>query len=357
MDRAGVKPDQVDAVTVGTVGQIGADAYVGRAVGLAAGLPVEAPALTVNRLCGSGLQAIISAAGAIRIGDARMVLAVGTENMSRYPYLVERARFGLRLGEDVLADGLLAALTDPFTNGHMGLTAENVAQRERVSRADQDAFAAESQRRAAAAQADGRFVDEIVAVEVAGPRGTTSNVDTDEQPRPDTTRDGLAALTPAFREGGTVTAGNASGLADGAAAVIVAAAPHARELGLRPRARLVGYGIVGVPPEIMGIGPILAVRKALARTGLALGDIDLIELNEAFAAQTLACIRGLDLDPDRTNVNGGSIAFGHPIGATGCILMVKLLAELERRGGRYGLVTACIGGGQGIAAIVERLDG
>ncbi len=355
MDRAGVEPGQVHAVVVGSVGQIGADVYVGRAVGLGSGLPVEAPALTVNRLCGSGLQAIISAAGAIRIGDARMVLAVGTENMSRYPHLAYGARWGSRLGDDVLQDAVLATLTDPFTDGHMGLTAETVAERQGVSRADQDAFAAESHRRAAAAVASGRFAGEIVPVEVPG-RGGPTVFDTDEHPRPGTTVEALAALRPAFREGGTVTAGNASGLADGAAAVIVAAASHARDLGLRPRARLVGYGIVAVPPEIMGIGPIPAVRKALARTGLALADIDLIELNEAFAAPSVACIRELGLDPERVNVNGGAIALGHPIGATGCILVVKLLAELERRGGRYGLVTACIGGGQGVAAIFERLD-
>jgi acetyl-CoA C-acetyltransferase len=237
----------------------------------------------------------------------------------------------------------------------MGLTAETVAEGQRVGRADQDAFAAESHRRAAHAVTSGRFAGEIVPVEVPG-RGGPTVVDTDEHPRPGTTVEALAALRPAFREGGTVTAGNASGLADGAAAVVVAAASHARDLGLRPRARLVGYGIVGVPPEIMGMGPVPAVRKALARTGLALADIDLIELNEAFAAPSVACIRELGLDPDRVNVNGGAIALGHPIGATGCILVVKLLAELERRAGRYGLATACIGGGQGIAAIFERLD-
>ncbi len=355
MERAGVEPGQVQAVTVGTIGQTGQDAYIARAVGLGAGLPVEAPALTVNRLCGSGLQAIISAAGAIRIGDARMVLAVGTESMSRYPHLAYDARTGTRLGDALLRDGLIAALTDPFTDGHMGLTAETVAERQRVSRVDQDAFAAESQRRAADAVAAGRFAAEITPVTVPGKGGATTIVDADEHPRPGTTVETLAALRPAFREGGTVTAGNASGLADGAAAVVVAAGPHARELGLRPRARLVGYGIVGVPPEVMGIGPIPAVRKALARTGLTLEEIDLIELNEAFAAQSVACIRELGLDPDRVNVNGGAIALGHPIGATGCILVIKLLAELERRGGRYGIVTACIGGGQGIAAIFERL--
>jgi acetyl-CoA C-acetyltransferase len=338
------------------VGQIGRDAYIARAVGLGAGLPVEAPALTVNRLCGSGLQAILTAAGAIRIGDARMVLAVGVESMSRYPHLAYGARRGYRLGNAMLEDALLTTLSDPFTDGHMGLTAETVAERDGVTREDQDAFAAESQRRAAAAIEAGRFSDQIVPVEVPGDGDDPLVVATDEHPRPGTTPEALAALRPAFRDGGTVTAGNSSGIADGAAAVVVAAAPYARELGLRPRARLVGYGIVGVPPEIMGTGPIAAVRRALDRTGLSLADIDLIELNEAFAAQAVACIRRLDLDPERVNVNGGAIALGHPIGATGCILVVKLLAELERRDGRYGLATACIGGGQGIAVIIERLD-
>lgn len=355
MERGGVDPTAVDAVTVGCVGQIGEDAFIARAVGLGAGLPVEAPALAVNRLCGSGLQAILTAAGAIRIGDARMVLAVGTESMSRYPYLADGVRAGLRLGDAPLRDGLIASLTDPFTRGLMGLTAETVATRHQVSREDQDAFAAESQRRAADAQVAGRFEDEIVAVQLAGRDGKMT-VTADEPPRPGTTGESLAALRPAFRDGGTVTAGNASRMADGAAAVVVAAADHARGLGLRPRARLVGHGIVGVPPEVMGIGPIPAVRKALARTGLTIEDIDLIELNEAFAAQSVACIRELGLDPGRVNVNGGAIALGHPIGATGTILVIKVLAELERRGGRYGLVTACIGGGQGIAVILERLD-
>lgn len=357
MERAGIQPDQVDAATIGSVGQFGRDAYIARAVSLGAGLPVEAPALAVNRLCGSGLQAIISAAGAIRIGDAEAVLAVGTENMSRYPYFSFGTRWGSRLGNADFTDGLLVALSDPFTDGHMGATAETVAERWTVSREDQDAFALLSQQRAAAAIDNGRFVDEIVPVAVPGRNGQSTLVDADEHPRPGATAGALAALKPAFRDGGTVTAGNSSGLADGAAAVVVSSAPRAQALGLRPLARLVAHAIVGVPPEVMGIGPIPAVRKVLKRAGLSLDQIDLIELNEAFAAQSVACIRELGLDPERVNVNGGAIALGHPIGATGCILTVKLIYEMERRGSRFGMVTACIGGGQGIAAIFERVSG
>ncbi|OGO54674.1 MAG: acetyl-CoA acetyltransferase [Chloroflexi bacterium RBG_16_69_14] len=357
MERAGIRPGDLDAATIGTVGQFGRDAYIARAVSLGAGLPVEAPALAVNRLCGSGLQAIISAAGAIRIGDAQAVLAVGTENMSRYPYFSFGARWGSRLGDSELVDGLLVALSDPFTDSHMGTTAETVAGRWTVSREDQDAFALVSQQRAAAAIAAGRFADEIVPVSVPGKGGQARVVDADEHPRPGATAEALAALKPAFREGGSVTAGNSSGIADGAAAVIVATPARAAALGLQARARLVAHAVVGVPPEIMGIGPIPAVRKVLKRAGLTLDEIDLIELNEAFAAQAVACIRELGMDPERVNVNGGAIALGHPIGATGCIMTVKLIGEMERRGSRYGLVTACIGGGQGIAAIFERVSG
>jgi len=341
IERARIHADQVDAATIGCVGQFGRDAYIARAVSLGAGLPVEAPALTVNRLCGSGLQAIISAAGAIRIGDAETVLAVGTENMSRYPYFSFGTRWGSRLGDADLVDGLLMVLSDPFTDSHMGTTAEAVAERWSVSREDQDAFALLSQQRAAAAMAAGRFADEIVPVTVPSRGGQTVVVDSDEHPRPGTTAEALAALKPAFREGGSVTAGNASGLADGAAAVVVTTPARAKALGLRARARLVAHAVVGVPPEIMGIGPIPAVRKVLERAGMTLDEIDLIELNEAFAAQSIACIRELRMDPDRINVNGGAIALGHPIGATGCILTVKLVHEMERRGSRFGIVTAC----------------
>jgi acetyl-CoA acetyltransferase family protein len=249
------------------------------------------------------------------------------------------------------------ALSDPFTDSHMGTTAETVARRWTVSREDQDAFALVSQQRAAAAIAAGRFADEIVPVSVPGKGGQPRVVDADEHPRPGATAEALAALKPAFRDGGSVTAGNSSGIADGAAAVIVATPARAAALGLQARARLVAHAVVGVPPEIMGIGPIPAVRKVLKRAGLTLDEIDLIELNEAFAAQAVACIRELGMDPERVNVNGGAIALGHPIGATGCIMTVKLIGEMERRGSRYGLVTACIGGGQGIAAIFERVSG
>ena len=305
-------------------------------------------------LCGSGAQAIGSAAQAILAGDARIVVAGGVEKMSGYPLLAD-VRWGTRLGDTALKDALTLALSDPFSCRHMGTTAENIARRDGVSRADQDAFSVVSQQRTAAAVQAGRFDDEIVPVTVPGPRRTTVEVTRDEHPRPETTVETLAKLSPAFENDGTVTAGNAAGINDAGSATVMMAASEAEARGIIPLARVVGWAVVGVEPDYMGIGPVPAVRKVLAKTDLTLDDIALFELNEAFAAQSLACIRELGLDMDKVNVNGGAIALGHPIGATGNILAVKLIYELRRRGERYGIVTACIGGGQGIAVVLENL--
>jgi acetyl-CoA C-acetyltransferase len=356
LERARIADDQVDEVIFGCVGQVGRDAYLARAVGMQVGLPVEIPAVTVNRLCGSGLQAINSAVQTIRSGDAEVVLAGGTENMSSFPFLSHSQRWGSRLGHAEMEDALLRALHDPFTETHMGVTAENIAERWGISRAEQDEFALESQQRTGRAVADGRFTDQIVGVEVKA-KGGVRVVDKDEHPRPETTLERLSTLSAAFQKGGTVTAGNASGINDGAAAVLVASAARAAALGLKPKLRVVAHAVAGVEPEIMGMGPVPAVRKALGKAGLTVDDLDVIELNEAFAAQALACIRELHLDMSRVNVNGGAIALGHPVGATGCVLTVKLMHEMMRREARYGMVTACIGGGQGIATIFERIEG
>jgi acetyl-CoA C-acetyltransferase len=352
LEEASVAPDAVDDVVVGCVGQIGEDAYIARAIALGAGLPIETPAYTVNRLCGSGAQAIVTGALAILAGDARVVVAAGAENMSRYPLLAD-VRWGTRLGDAALKDALTLALSDPFSGCHMGVTGENVARREEVSRADQDAFAARSQQNAAQAMERGYFDDQIVPVSVPGPRRTTIEVTRDEHPRPDTTAEALAKLAPVFQKDGTVTAGNAAGINDAGSATVLMAASEAEARGLTPLARIVGWGVVGVDPSYMGIGPVPAVRKALAKTDLRVDDIAVIELNEAFAAQAVACVRALELDEEKVNPNGGAIALGHPIGATGNILTVKMIHELRRRGEKYGIVTACIGGGQGIAVILE----
>jgi len=352
MEDCGVAPGDVDDVVIGCVGQIGQDAYIARAVSLGAGLPIEIPAYTVNRLCGSGAQAIGSAMQAILAGDARIVVAGGVEKMSGYPLLAD-VRWGTRLGDTALKDALTLALTDPFSCRHMGTTAENIARRDGVSRADQDAFSVLSQQRTAAAVAAGRFDEQIVPVTVPGPKRTTVEVTRDEHPRPETTAETLAKLAPAFEKEGSVTAGNAAGINDAGSATVMMAATEAAARGITPLARVVGWVVVGVEPEYMGIGPVPAVRKVLTKTDLTLDDIALFELNEAFAAQSLACIRELGLDMEKVNVNGGAIALGHPIGATGNILAVKLIYELRRRGERYGIVTACIGGGQGIAVVLE----
>jgi len=352
VERAGVTPDQVDHVVLGCVGQVMEDAYISRHAAVKAGIPVDTPAVTVNRICGSGLEAINTAARYIETGDATLVVAGGAENMTMLPYYLRDARSGLRMGNAVAEDGILHVLGDPFSKVHMGITAENLAEKYEVSRTTQDEYAVQSQERAAAAIQAGRFKDEIVPVEVKAGKETIT-IDTDEHPRL-TSLEALGKLRPAFKEGGMVTAGNASGINDGAAAVVLTSASKARDLGLKPRLRLVARAEAGVEPSIMGSGPIPAVQRALKKAGMTIDQIDLVELNEAFASVAAACGTALGLDPDKTNVNGGAIALGHPVGATGAILTVKLMHEMERRGARYGLVTLCIGGGQGIATIFER---
>ena len=352
--RAGVDPAVIGHSVFGQVISTGPrDAYLGRVIAVEAGVPVETPAMTVNRLCGSGLQAIISAAQGILLGEYDVALAGGAEVMSRAPFLVPAMRWGQKLGDSTLVDSLNGALTDPFHAILMGVTAENVAERHEISRADQDALALESHRRASAAIQEGRFREQIVPVEVKARRKTVL-FDTDEHVRPDVTAEDLGGLPTVFRkEGGTVTAGNASGLNDAAAAVVLASGDAVERLGLRPLARLVSYGHAGVDPAYMGIGPVPASRAALARAGLGVEALDVVESNEAFAAQACAVTRGLGLDPAKVNPNGSGISLGHPLGATGAINTAKLVYELRRSGGRYGLVTMCIGGGQGIAAVFE----
>ena len=354
VSRAGVEPGQVGHTVFGNVIHTEVrDMYLGRVVSVNGGLPVETPAFTLNRLCGTGLQAIVSAAQAIALGDCDVAVAGGAESMSRGQYWVPGLRWGQRMQDGVVVDAMVGALTDPFDDCHMGVTAENVAQDFGVSREDQDVLAAESHHRAVAAADAGYFKEQITPVEVKGRKGTVT-VDTDEHIRADVSLDDMARLRPAFAKDGTVTAGNASGLNDAAAAVVIASESFVNSHGLTPLGRLVGYSHAGVEPRIMGMGPVPAVRKVLDRAGMKLGQIDVIELNEAFAAQALAVARELGLDPDKTNPNGSGVSLGHPIGATGTILAVKALYELRRTGGRYALVTMCIGGGQGIAAIFER---
>ena len=349
--RAGVEPGDVDEVVMGQVGQVGPDAYNARRCALAAGVPASSTALTVNRLCSSGLQAIVTGAQELLTGQADVVVAGGDESMSRQPFLDYGARDGWRLGPRELLDGTLSLVTDPFGRYPMGYTAELVAERYGVSRAEQDAFAATSQERAAAAIEAGHFEREIVPV--PAPRAAEPFA-RDEHPRPGTTAEALAKLKPAFKEGGSVTSGNSSGINDGAAAVVLLHESEAKRRGLTPRLRLASWAVSGIEPEVMGYGPALAIPKALARAGLTLADIDLVELNEAFAAQAVAVARDVGLDPDRANVSGGAIALGHPVGATGAILTVKLMHALERLDLRRGIVTMCIGGGQGMAVVFER---
>jgi acetyl-CoA C-acetyltransferase len=355
MKRAGVAPEAIGHVVYGNVIPTGPkDAYLARVAAIKAGIPKEAPAMTLNRLCGSGVQAIISAAQNIMLGDAEVALAGGAEVMSRAPHYLQSGRFGQKMGDTTMADGLTGVLTDPFGNGIMGVTAENVAERYQITRTDQDAFAAESQRRAAAAIADGRFKDQILPLEVTTGRKTFT-FDTDEHGKADTTLESLAGLKAVFKKDGTVTAGNASGINDGAAAVVLASESYAEKSGRTPLARIVGYAHAGVEPGVMGIGPVPAVRALLARTGMKITDFDVIESNEAFASQALAVARELGLDPEKVNPEGGAIALGHPVGATGAIITIKALYHLQRTGGRYGLATMCIGGGQGIALAIERI--
>jgi acetyl-CoA C-acetyltransferase len=327
--------------------------YLSRVAAIQAGVPDSVPAMNVNRLCGSGAQAIVSVIQSLALGDAEFGLAGGAESMSRSPHALQVARFGQKMGDTAAVDMMTGALSCPFGTGHMGVTAENVAEAHQISRADQDGFALESQTRAAAAIAEGRFAGQIVPVTVRGRKGDVEFA-TDEHPKA-TTAEALAGLRPVFKRDGTVTAGNASGINDGAAALVLARAGAAEKAGLAPQARVLGYAHAGVDPRIMGIGPIPAVQALCARTGLSVEDFDVVESNEAFAAQALAVSRGLGLDGARVNPNGGAIALGHPVGATGAILTVKALAELARTGGRRALVTMCIGGGQGIAIALERV--
>ena len=347
----GVEPGDVDEVVMGQVGQVGPDAYNARRCALAAGLPPTTTAMNVNRLCSSGLQAIVTAAQQVQLGDAGIVVAGGDESMSRQPFLDWQARDGWRLGTHQLVDGTLSLLTDPWGHYLMGVTAEKVAERYGVDRAEQDRFAARSQALAQSAIAAGVLDREIVAVDV---RGRDEPFSQDEHPRAGVTVESLAKLRPAFQEDGTVTAGNSSGINDGAAALLVMSEAEAERRGLEVRLRFRSWAVTGIEPEVMGYAPAQAIPKAVERAGLTLDDIDLIELNEAFAAQAAAVVRDAGLDEDKVNVCGGAIAFGHPVGATGAILTVRLMHALERLNGRFGVVTMCIGGGQGMAAVFER---
>jgi len=355
VSRAKVAPEDVGHAVFGNVIHTEAkDMYLSRVASINGGLPKETPALTLNRLCGSGLQAIISAAQTIMLGDADVALGGGAESMSRGGHLVPTARWGIRMGDAQLTDMMVGALTDPFDTVHMGITAENVAAKWEVTRQQQDELALESNRRAVNAIQKGYFKDQILPIEIKSRKGVVV-VDTDEHPRADASLESLAKLKTVFKADGTVTPGNASGINDGAAAVILMERKAAEKRGLKPMARLVAYAHAGVDPKYMGIGPVPAVKKAMERAGLKVSDMDVIESNEAFAAQACAVAKDLGFDLKKVNPNGGAIALGHPIGATGCILTVKAVYELQRTGGRYGLVTMCIGGGQGIAAIYERL--
>ena len=352
--RANVAPAELDDVLMGCVLQAGAGMNVARQAALKAGVPVEVPAETINRVCGSGLQAVVHAVEGVRCGNAHIIVAGGTESMSNAPYLLKGARWGYRMGDAQAIDSMLSeGLTCAINACHMGMTAEEVARRYNVSRADQDAFSAESQRRAAAAVAGGTFKEEIVPVDIPQKKGDRVRVDTDEYPRPGTTVEKLAGLKPAFEKSGSVTAGNASGINDGAAALIVMNDETARQRGVAPLARVLAHAVTSVDPMVMGIGPITAVRKVLDRATLQASAVDLFELNEAFAAQSLAVVRELAIDPAKVNVNGGAIALGHPIGASGARILTTLLYALKARRQRYGVASLCIGGGMGIALAIE----
>lgn len=358
LERTRVSPQQVDQVFFGNVNQTSADALYGaRHIALRAGLPIETPALTVNRICGSGIQSVVSACHAMAVGEARLCISGGSESMSQAPFVLRGIRNGIRFGtQPPLEDLLYAALYDPFCGFFMAQTAENIAKKWSIPREAQDEYALRSHRLGAAAVKSGKFAAEITPVTVKKGRQEVT-VTTDDHIKPDTTLEVLAKLRPAFGKEGTVTAGNASGIVDGAAALVVSTADRAKELGLFPMARIVSWGIAGVPPEIMGIGPVPAIRKACEKAGIAVGALDLIEINEAFSAQYLGCEKELELDREKCNVNGGAIALGHPLGATGTRLLLTLVRELHDRKLRYGCASACIGGGQGIAMIVERIPG
>ncbi len=353
--RAGIAPDKVQNVVIGTVVPTQPkDAYVSRVAAVNAGIPIEAPAMNVNRLCGSGLQAIVSAAQGIALGEQDIAIGGGAESMSNAPHMVLTARNGQKMGDQVLMDAMLGALHDPFEGIHMGVTAENVAERCQITREEQDSLAVESHKRAAAAIAAGYFKEQIVPVEIKTRKGVVV-FDTDEHVRADASVEAMAGLKPVFKKDGTVTAGNASGINDGAAAVVLASGKAVEEHGLKPMARILGWGHAGVEPNVMGLGPVKAVPVALQRAGLDLDQIDVIEANEAFAAQACGVAKELGFDPAKTNPNGSGISLGHPIGATGATLTIKTMYELHRTGGRYGLITMCIGGGQGIAMVIERV--
>ena len=355
IERSGLEAGEFDNAVFGSVIPTeSADLFLGRTVAIGAGLPEESMGLTVNRLCGSGAQAIVTAASMIQTGDATIALAGGAESMSRAPYAVEGMRFGRRMGDGVLYDWLTNTFSDPFGHGHMGCTAENVAEKYQISRERQDAYSVETQRRAGVALREGRFDEQIAPIEIKTRKGVEVFA-RDEYPRPETNMESLAKLKAAFREGGTVTAGNASGINDGAAAVVLAPESVVTKRDLKPMGRIMGWGLAGVPPEIMGIGPVKAVPLALERAGLTLADIDVIESNEAFAAQSLSVVRELGLDLDKTNVNGGAIAIGHPIGASGARILTTLLHEMKRSGAKKGAATLCVGGGMGVAMCVEAL--
>ncbi|MEO4002154.1 acetyl-CoA C-acyltransferase family protein [Mesorhizobium sp. CAU 1732] len=356
VQRSGIDADEVGHVVMGNVIHTQpSDMYLSRVAAIEAGIPKEAPAFTLNRLCGSGVQAVVSAAQTIMLGDTDCAIAGGAESMSRAPHSTQAARWGTRFGDQSVTDMLIGALTDPFGNGHMGVTAENVADRWDVSREAQDRFALKSQRRAAAAIDEGRFRTQILPLEVKA-KGKVVTFDTDEHVKRDTTLDGLGGLKPAFKAGGSVTAGNSSGVNDGGAALLLMGEGKVKSANVKPMARIIGYAHAGVDPSEMGVGPIPAVKALLARTGMKAFEFSVIECNEAFASQSCAVARELELDPETLNPNGGAIALGHPIGATGSIIIVKTLYELQRTGGRYGLVTMCIGGGQGIALAIENLS-
>ena len=355
LSRASVAPEEVGHVVFGNVIHTETkDMYLSRVAAINGGIPKEVPALTLNRLCGSGLQAIISAAQNIALGDADIAVAGGAESMSRSNYWIPTARWGARMGDQAIVDAMVGALSDPFEGMHMGVTAENVAEKYGLTRGDQDQFALESHKRAANAIANGLFKEQILPIEIQE-RKATRVFDTDEHVRTDISQDNLGKLRAVFKKDGSVTAGNASGINDGAAAVVLMERGLAEKRGIKPLARLVAYGHAGVDPRVMGLGPIPAVKNAMGKAGLKVSDMDVIESNEAFAAQACAVAKDLDFDPAKTNPNGGAVALGHPIGATGCIISIKALYELQRIGGKYALATMCIGGGQGIAAIYERI--
>ena len=353
--KADIEPDTVGHCVIGNVLHSDKrDMYISRYAALEGGLPIEAPALTVNRLCGSGLQAVVSAAQTVQLGEASTVVAGGAESMSGAPYWATGMRWGQRMGDAQFVDIMVGALSDPFDDVHMGITAENIAEKWNISRDEQDELAVESHKRAAQACNEGRFKDQITPIEIKSRRGTVV-FDTDEHVRGDTSVESLAKMRTVFKRDGSVTAGNASGINDAAAAIVMMEAEAAEKAGKQPMARLVGYAHSGVEPKYMGIGPVTAIQKVLKKTGLKLDDIEVIELNEAFAVQALAVMKDLGLDPNITNPNGSGISLGHPIGATGCILTVKALYELHRTNSRYAIVSMCIGGGQGIAAIFEKM--